>query len=170
MQRLVLYLNIIHRYNHLKTITYLTFFSHPNAVNWLTLTRTQKVNTLHTAIGFTIHTKSFCFTKFSKFHEFLNQYQACLYLFKCIPYGDSKYSHQIPEFQHFWTFCDNFYCRLLMPAAWKGFKPSFDDTTNAQRLVLYLYITHRYYHWKTIKYHWETIKNICFILHPNTVS
>ena len=45
------------------------------------------------------HTKwLFCF---SKFHKFLNQYQACLYLFKCISHCDSKYSHQILEFWHF---------------------------------------------------------------------
>ena len=53
-------------------------------------------------------------------NKFLNQYQACLYLFECISYGDSKYSHWIQEFGHFWTFCGMFdYGRLLTPAAWK---------------------------------------------------
>ena len=60
------------------------------------------------------------FFKFSKFHRFLNQYQACLYLFECIFHGDSKYSHQILERWHFLTFFDFFDCRLLTPAAGKG--------------------------------------------------
>ena len=38
------------------------------------------------------------FPKFSKFHIFLNRYQACLYLIEYICYGDSKYSHLIPDF------------------------------------------------------------------------
>ena len=32
------------------------------------------LNTLHAAIGFTIHTKLFSFSKFSKYYKFLNQY------------------------------------------------------------------------------------------------
>ena len=48
------------------------------------------LNTVHTAIGFTIHTISFGFSKFSKS---LNQYQVCLYFFECILHDDSKYSH-----------------------------------------------------------------------------
>ena len=31
------------------------------------------------------------------FHELMNQYQACLYLFECISHGDSKYDHEIPK-------------------------------------------------------------------------
>ena len=61
---------------------------------------------MHATIGFTIHTESFCFSKFLRFHTFLNQYQACLYLFECISHGDSKYSHKIPEFWIFWNFWD----------------------------------------------------------------
>ena len=61
----------------------------------------------------------FGFLKCSKFHNFLNQYQPCLYLFECISHGDSKYSHQISEF---WHFCDILYYRLLTPAAWKGLR------------------------------------------------
>ena len=48
--------------------------------------------TLHGAIRFTIHTRLFCF---SKFHKFLNQYQACLYLLECISRCDSTYGNKI---------------------------------------------------------------------------
>ena len=73
------------------------------------------LNTLHVAINVTVF-----YPKFSKFHNFLNQYQACFYLFECISHGDSRNSYQIPQCWHFWTFCDISYCRLLTPAAWKG--------------------------------------------------
>ena len=46
--------------------------------------------------------------KISTFHNILNQYQACLYLYECSSHGDSKYSHQIPEFLNFGQFCDIF--------------------------------------------------------------
>ena len=52
---------------------------------------------------FTFHTKSLCLSKFSKFQKCLNQYQACLYLFKCISHGDFKYSHEIPKFDNMVT-------------------------------------------------------------------
>ena len=54
-----------------------------------------------------------CFSKCHKFHKFLNQYQACLYLYESISHGDSKYSHEIPKFWYFWRFCDI----LDMPSA-----------------------------------------------------
>ena len=68
---------------------------------WLEIYALLNITTLHAAIGFTIHTKSFGFSKFLKFHKFLHQYQACLYLFECISHGDSKYSHKIPKCFHF---------------------------------------------------------------------
>ena len=37
------------------------------------------------------HGKSFCFLKFLIFHELMNQYQVCLYLFECISHVDPKY-------------------------------------------------------------------------------
>ena len=44
----------------------------------------------------------FCFLTFLKFeqlfHELMNRYQACLYLFDCFSHGDSKYDHEIPHF------------------------------------------------------------------------
>ena len=59
------------------------------------------IDTLHASIGFTIHTKLFCFSKLPWLYKYLNQYQTYLYLFECISHGDSKYSHQIPECWHF---------------------------------------------------------------------
>ena len=38
------------------------------------------------------------------FHELMNQYQACLYLFHCIFHGDSKYSIEIQKCWNFWQF------------------------------------------------------------------
>ena len=35
---------------------------------------------------------------FTKISQFLNQYQACLYLFQCIFHGESEYRHQIEHF------------------------------------------------------------------------
>ena len=85
-----------------------TCFLHSPAA-WKALMLLYNSNTLHTAIGFTIHTKSvFCFSKFSKFHTFPNQYQVCLYLFECISLGDTKDSHQITKMLHFWKCCETF--------------------------------------------------------------
>ena len=71
-------------------------------------------NTLNVATGFTTHSKSFCFSTFSQFQTFLNQYQACLYLFECIFQGDSKYGHDILQFWHFWTFCNIYECVVCL--------------------------------------------------------
>ena len=38
----------------------------------------------------------------------MNKYQACLYSFECICYGDFKYGYEIPKFCHFWIFCEIF--------------------------------------------------------------
>ena len=67
--------------------------------------------------------KSFCFSKFS---NFLNRYQACLYLFECISHGDSKYRHQISRM--FIT------CRLLTHAAWKV----WNGTNSTQHFFHYI--------------------------------
>ena len=39
----------------------------------------------------------------SLFHDLLNQYQACLYLFECTSHGDSKYVNDIQRFLQFLT-------------------------------------------------------------------
>ena len=62
--------------------------------------------TLHDVIGFNIHTKSFCFSKFSKLFTFLNQYQTYLYSIQCISHGYSKYGHDISKCWSFSTFCE----------------------------------------------------------------
>ena len=52
------------------------------------------------AIGFTEQHCVYYLTnlKFEQlFHELMNQYQACLYLFECISHSDSKYGHEIPQ-------------------------------------------------------------------------
>ena len=38
------------------------------------------------------------FLEILKIQRFLNQYQACLYLFECISHGDSKYSNEVQLF------------------------------------------------------------------------
>ena len=64
----------------------------------------------------------FCFSTFSTFHKFLNQYQACLYLFECMTHGYSKLSHQnfrmLVIFLKMLWFCF-FPGRLLSATAWK---------------------------------------------------
>ena len=79
--------------------------------------RAVKLNTLHAVIDFTIYTKSFCF---SKFHKFLNRYQACLYLNAFVMVSPNI----VIKFQNFYifeTFVKSLTCRLrlLMPVAWK---------------------------------------------------
>ena len=75
---------------------------------------------MNAGFGFT-EQKSVCFLTYLKFgqlfHELMNQYQACLYLFQCISHGDSKYGHEIPKCCNFWNFWP---CRVHSPAAWKA--------------------------------------------------
>ena len=60
-----------------------------------------------------------CFlTILSLFHNFLNQYQACLYLFECIFHGESKISHQMRECWHFLPKLDCW--PVVCTAAWKA--------------------------------------------------
>ena len=51
------------------------------------------------------HAKQFFvgFNSQSLFYEIIHQYEACLYLFEFISYGDSNYSHEILKC---WTLCE----------------------------------------------------------------
>ena len=56
---------------------------------------------------------------FSSFQTFLNQYQACLFLFECISHGYSKYSNEDQLFWHFWQILWTFRPVICStPAAW----------------------------------------------------
>ena len=63
-----------------------------------------------------LNSKSFCFSKFSKFNKFINRYQACFYLlFECISHGDFTFI-TVAKFQNvdiFETFVTFLTCRLL---------------------------------------------------------
>ena len=52
----------------------------------------------NSGIGFT-EQRDFYFLQFFEFwclfHDLMNRYQACLYLFECIFHGNSKYSNDI---------------------------------------------------------------------------
>ena len=54
--------------------------------------REEQKLTLGRRIALRFH-KTFKFQ--SLFHDSLNQYQACWYLFECISHGDSKYGNEI---------------------------------------------------------------------------
>ena len=53
------------------------------------------INTSHAAIDVTMQNR-LCFLKIQKrFHELLNQYKVCLYLFECIFHGGYKYGIEV---------------------------------------------------------------------------
>ena len=93
----------------------------------------KEVNTLHAAIGFTIHTQSFCFSKFSTFPTFLktDTRHLCTYL-KAFPI---VISNIVTKFQNFWNFCAIFNCSLHMPAAWQVL--SWKVSANLTRLLVH---------------------------------
>ena len=76
-------------------------------------------NTFPAAIGFTIHTKLFGFSKFPQFHKYLNQYQPCLYLFDAFPMVIPNIVMKFNLFESFENCVNIQTCRLLTPAAWR---------------------------------------------------
>ena len=89
------------------------------------------------------YTTSFCLSKFSKISQFLNQYQACLYIFQCISHGDTKYSHHVVNILKLLNILCNCYCRLLTPAAWKGLRKiahKSEENKNKLLPVVYTYM------------------------------
>ena len=88
--------------------------------------------------------KIVCFLTFLKFyqlfHELINKYQACLYLFQCISHGGSKYGHEIPQFWLFFTKFVKFLTRHLhSSASWKALIYC-KCTWRHAGMVLYIYL------------------------------